>query len=607
MPLVETAQPAMWIAFAVLAAGLALYLVERIPIELTSLGIIGALMIWFHVFPLLDAAGRNRLDAEHFLRGFANPALVAVLALLVMGQGVARTGVLEVAAVGLGRMGGGRPGPSILIAMLAVTLASGVINNTPVVVIFIPIMQALATRFRFSPSRVMMPMSFAAVLGGKLTLIGSSANLLVDDGLKAMGEPGLGFFSFTVPGAVLAGLGLAFMLLVVRRLLPDRAPVDDGSGGDGRQFVAELRIGERSPLVGRMAFGGMFPGLKEMTVKLVERPHESVPPPFEGVRLSAGDVIVVAATRHVLTEALARDTALTPSAGAGAPGAERTLVEAMVPPASRLIGQSVAVAAGGYLSRCRVLGLRRQSRIGFLPPSELRLTAGDVLLIEGQLDDIRALRANRDLVTLAGTRTGIPAVHHARRALLIFAAVVATAAAGVLPIAVAAVAGVIAMLGTGVLNLRQALRALDSGVALTIPAALALGLALQETGGAGFVAHGIVEALRHLGAGPAVVLSAFFGLMVLACNLISSKTMAVLFTPIAVQTARELGIDPQVFAVAVVFAANCAFAIPTGYQTNLLVMGPGHYTFADFLKGGLPMVLFVWLAFSLLAPWYWGM
>jgi di/tricarboxylate transporter len=199
----------------------------------------------------------------------------------------------------------------------------------------------------------------------------------------------------------------------------------------------------------------------------------------------------------------------------------------------------------------------------------------------------------------------LPALDHARRALVIFLAVVGLAASGVVPIVVAAVGGAVAMVAAGALNIVPATRALDTKIFTMIPAALAMGLAMQETGGAAFLAQTLIGVLQ--GAGVPVLLSAFFLLIALLSNVISAKAAAVLFTPIAVGIAHELGVSIEAFAVAVVFASNCAVATPIGYQTSLLVMGPGHYTFADFARAGLPLVFVLWLVYSLFAPWYYGL
>jgi di/tricarboxylate transporter len=605
-----------WVVYGLIGAVLVLYAIERVPMEVTSLVALCALLVFFHAFPVRGPDGAALLPAERLLAGFGNPALIAVLALLVIGQGMVRTGILDRGADLVTFLGGGRMWPSIVAALLVVLAVSGFLNNIPVVVIFIPIMQGLAARFGLSASRVMMPLSFAAVLGGMTTLIGSGTNLLVNSALIGMGETPFGFFDFSIPGVVLAAAGLVFTLVVVSRLLPDRAPLTQSLfDGAGKQFIAQIAVGPDSRLIGTRPVGGLFPTLKNMTVRMVQRGEEALLPPFEDLEVRPGDVLVVAATRQALTDALQRDQGLLfPDLEDGSSPdhpdnpwqrGDAVLAEVMVAPASRMVGLSLRLIGFRHRTRCIVLGIQRRARMYRERMTQTRLEPGDVLLVQGQHEDLRALRGNPDVVVLSGSRTELPALHRARRAVAIFLAVVVAAASGVVPIVIAALSGAAAMVAAGVLNLRQASRAIDSKLVTMIPAALALGTAMHETGGAAYLAHGMIALLRD--AGPVVVLSGFFLTMALLTNIISSKAMAVLFTPIAVDAARELGVDPHAFAIAVVFAANCAFATPIGYQTSLLVMGPGHYTFRDFVRAGLPLVIFVWLAFTLFAPWYYGL
>jgi di/tricarboxylate transporter len=282
----------------------------------------------------------------------------------------------------------------------------------------------------------------------------------------------------------------------------------------------------------------------------------------------------------------------------------QVLTEAMITPESQLVGQNLDQIGFRYRYHCVALGIQRRSQMIRARVTEIRLEPGDVLLLQGRQEDIDALRGNADILLIEWTAIDIPAVHHARSTLLIFAAVIASAATGIVPIAVASLCGAGLMLVTGVLNIHQASRAIDRTIVMMIAAALALGASLQATGGAEFLADAMLAAVGD--AAPAVVLSAFFLLVAVLANLISTKATAVLFTPIAVSIAHGLNVPPEAFVVAVVFAANCSFASPIGYQTNLLVMAPGNYRFADFVRVGTPLLIIVWLTFSLVAPWYYG-
>jgi len=604
----------MGIAFAVILIALVCYALELASLEIASFGAIAAFLIFFHLFPVSGLDGANRLDAVHLLEGFANPALFAVVALLVIGEGLVRTGVLDQTAQAMFRAG--RQGPvSVALALVAVVVVSAFLNNIPVVVIFIPIVKTLAERLGRPSSRLMMPLSFAAILGGMTTLIGSSTNLLVSGELADLGIAPFAFFDFTLPGLVLAAVGMLYVMAVAPRLLPAHAAPTE-SGGGGRHFIAQLTVSPRSKLVGATPVAGRFPSLPMVTVRMIQRGDDTVLPPFEDVIIEPGDIIVVAATRKNLSDAITRDPLLLrPSlrddaagdvaADGSRPSGSRVLAEAMVTPSSLLIGKTLDMARFHETHGCEVIGIRRRSRMIRAKLTDIHLEAGDVLLLVGWPSDISALRASADVVLMEWSASDLPTPYYARRAGLIFLVVVLIAASGVLPIAVAAIGGAGLMVATRVLTLEQANHAIDRKIIVMIGTALAFGAALQVTGGADFLAQSLLAALS--GESPAVVLSAFFLLVALISNIISTKACAVLFTPIAVGIGHGMGVDPMPFAVAVVFAANCSFASPIGYQTNLLVMTPGQYRFVDFARAGAPLIFVLWIVFSIFAPWYYGL
>ena len=610
----ETTNFAMWITFALICGALVLYAMEKLPVEIISIGILTAFMVYFHVFPITGNDGHNLLGAERLIIGFANPALITVLALLVIGQGMVRTGVLDRGARIVMAAGGGAGWSTIMITLVVVLVISGFLNNIPVVVIFIPIMEAVAARFGNSPSKVMMPLSFAAVLGGMTTLIGSGTNLLVSGALEELGEKPFSFFQFVVPGVVMAFFGLLFVLFVVPRILSDRASfAENYMEADGKHFLAQITVGAGSLLIGLESKRGIFGAYPDMTLRVIERDEEAYLPPFEDIILQEGDVLVVSATRTALQDALAHDPyLLVPELQDGKEDealrwqeGDRMLTEVMIKPASRMVGQNLSTIGFRYKTHCVVLGVQRRTRMMRTRITEIHFEEGDVLLVQGQPTDITALRRSEDVVLLEWSAEELPSLDHAKRAVLIFGAVIFTAATGLLPVMVASLLGAATMVATGVLDIRMAARSLDSKIFTMIPAALAMGLSMQVTGGAAYLAQNLISLLE--GASVPVILSAFFLLIAVLSNIISAKAAAVLFTPIAVGISRELNVPVEAFAVAVVFAANCAIATPIGYQTSLLVMGPGHYTFSDFARGGIPLIIILWLVYSVFAPWYYGL
>ncbi len=617
------ASPQMWATLVMLAIALALYVNEKLPVEVVSIGMLAVMLLLFYWMPVRGADGTNLLSADALLGGFGNPALVAVMALLVVAEGLSRTGALDQLADLIGRLR--LPRPVLIGVVLAViSVASGFINDTPVVVMFLPVVQALAMRNGTAPSRVMMPLSFAAILGGMTTLIGSSTNLLVSSALITQGEVGLDFFEQTPMGLLLAVVGFVYMLVVMPRLLPR----DRGEGGvqgltQGKQFISQCSVPAGSVLDGEVAQAGMFRSLPDITVHLILRDGERVFPPYDAMPLRAGDELMLAGTRKALTDAAGRypgllslpeadpadaDEENEPTASPALPrrpGEERVLVEAMVPPTSGFTGFSVDQLALQRQNNLTVLGIERRARMMRGRSGDIRLQAGDVLLLLGHWADVDRLRLDRDLVVVSGSAGGLPQIRHAKTAMAVFLGMLALSAFGILPIAIAALVAATVLVGVGALTPRQAIRAIDHKIVLMVGNALALGLALDVTGGAAFLAKTMLSAMN--GAGPWMVMVAFFGLVAVITNVLSNNATALLFTPIGVGIARQLGLDPHLFAIATILASNCSFATPIGYQTNLLVMGPGHYRFADYVRAGLPLTLLLWGVFAFGAWALWGL
>jgi len=605
----------MWATLALAGVTVIAFVRSRVPIELTSVSLVAALLLLFHV--VRSPTGDIVLSAVDLLKGFANPALLAVVALLVIGQGLVRTGALDAVSQGIYYMTRGRASLAIAITLGAAMVISALLNNTPIVVIFIPIFASLAERLGQSASRVMMPLSFCAILGGMTTLIGSSTNLLVSGTATELGLPPLSFFDFTIPGLVLVAIGLPYVLFVAPRLLKDRTGDTEAADSlNGRQFVAQFTVEYGSPLVGTTAVGGMFPAFQDLTVLLVERGNDIHRPPFEDVALAPGDVVVVAATRKALTEAVSRGPGLRirttapiededQNAGDAAWRGGGLVAEVMVTPGSRMINLPIEQVAFPASSRTAVIGIQRRARMTRAHINAVRIEAGDVLLVHGKPSDVRNLRSNRDVVLMEWSAAELPSYHHARRATIIFALVVGLAAAEILPITVTALGGAALMILSGCLNVRQASRAIDRQILMIGGAALALNAALTATGGGAFIAHSFLAGLD--GAGAAIVMSAFFLLVAMLTNVLSNNACAVLFTPIGINIAYGLGVDPHIFIVTVILAANCSFASPIGYVTNLLVMAPGRYRFSDFARVGTPLIILLWIGYSLFAPWYYGL
>ena len=625
----------LWFAFAVTIAAVVLFAIDRIPLEVSAFAVVALLILFFHVFPLLDAKGENLLDARALLAGFANPILYAILSLLVIGQGLFQTGAIERPARLIARMGRGSPALGLAAALLCAGLMSGFLNNTPVVVIFIPIMTAVAAIAGRALDRVLMPLSFISILGGMTTLIGSSSNLIVAVLAEKAGMAPIGFFDFTPLGVVLAAIGALYVIFALPRLLPRPAAAPDSEGAtSGRLFIIDLALEAGHPWIGLRSEAGFFPDLAGRVVRLIVRRGEVILRPFDNVVLEEGDVVSLAATREVLTKALGNpDDGL--AAGAGVIGARGEgkgevhrsrsresrdregegragdgvlhgeVFEAVIAPGSRLVGLTLEQARRRLAGGPRLLALRRSPRMLRKPLSEIHLEAGDDLLVLADEDEVKAFRGNRDLLILEWSSRDVPKMHRAGRAIAIFVATIALAGSGLMPIAVAALVGALAMLLMGCLNARQAARAIDRRIFVLVGASFALAEALQATGGAALLAEAVVTLFA--GHGAWVLLSALFGVAALLTNVLSNQATAAIMTPITVKAALAAGLAPEPFVYGLIFALNCSFATPIAYQTNMIVMGPGQYRFRDFLIGGVPLIVLVWLAYSLLAPHYFGL
>lgn len=639
----------MWFVLALTFWAAVSYVRERLPIEVTSAVLLTVLLVFGQLFPVEDAIGRNKLDASSLFAGFSNPALIAVLALLVMGQGIVQTDALRPFIKILMTSSRTKAMVSIFFILLFVMMLSAFMNNTPLVVLAIPVIQALAQSANFSESRVMMPLSFVAILGGMTTLVGSSTNMLVSSAMKDLGQEPLQFFDFTVPGVMMASIGFLYVIFILPRLVPVRKSLTKELVGTEKEFVAEIDVTKHSKLVGSECVNGVFPKLPGLNVRLIQRSGHLILPPFEGYIIEPGDVMIVAATRDALTRILSqfpgyllseeeaasiqplkaqkepeikeRKTDNEDNAAEDGESEEgqkkkaveldekvadtRVLAEVMINPNSRMIDMAIEQVNFPLQFGAFVLGVQRRARVVKRRLGRVRLEAGDVLLMVGSQGAIKAMRGNQDMTVLSGSKKELPVPKKAPVSAVIMLGTISLAATGVLSIPVASFAGAVLMIATGCLNIRQALRAVDRKIFLLVGSMLALGAALQATDGAQFIAERMLS-LPFLDT-PFAAVSALFITIAILTNILSNNACAILFTPIAMNMAESLAVSPFILAVTVVFAANCSFASPIGYKTNLLVMGPGHYRFKDFIKAGVPLILLIWVSFMFIAKYYFGL
>ena len=598
----------MWMTMLFVLVAVYLYVTEKYSIESISVGIVTTLMIFFHFFkPEISA----NFDSTSLLSGFAAPALITIMALLVVGQGLFQTGAFEGPILRINNALDNSPRRTLSIVFILAFSVSMFMNNTPVVVMFIPIISAMALRLRHSTSIYMMPLSFVCILAGMTTLIGSSTNMLVNDVLVRSTDLSLKFFTQFPFGIILATIGSIYIIIAAPILLPNKRKHKNKNQASGQQYIAQIKVTEHHPLNTSVPIAGLYPKLKNVTVRMVQRGEKVLLPPFEHA-LEENDILIVAATRKSLSNLLTSSpeylkgmlniTGFQKNQKDGDYNQSIVISEAVIAPSSRMIGRNIEQIGFRRQTGCLVLGIQRRSRMIRKSMLDIRLEAGDILLLFGYESEIIELRDNRDLLLLDWSTKELPDIRKSILAQLIFIGTVACAATSFLPIEIAALSGAIAMIASGCLNIRQAVRALDMRIFLLIGAAFAMGLALEKTGGAEYIGLTVVNTFQPYG--DQILLSSVFFIIAILTNIISNSAAALLFAPIGLAISQQTGIDPISIVLTVIFATNCSFATPIAYQTNLLVMGPGHYKFSDFALFGIPLIFILWLSFSLLSPYF---
>lgn len=601
-------------AIAVMALtvfALFLFTRDKIPLQTSALIVLCVLAVGFQLFAYypLEAGARTStaFPAIDFFHGFGHEALVAVCALMVVGTGLVKTGALEPVGDLLAKSWQSRPKMAFLATLALTALFSAFINNTPIVVLLIPILVSVAVRTNSSASGMLMPMGFASLLGGMATTIGTSTNLLVVSVAVEMGLSEFGMFDFFVPALLSAALGIIFLWLIAPKLLPQRDSLLDNP--TARQFTAHLVVPPDSPAIGKPLSELIALTNGEMAVDKVRRPNKNAVLTFSDVTILEGDKLLVHDTPDRL-KAFEAATGTALYAKDHIVDAEHPLqdeedhqvIEIIIDQRSPLLGKTLQSTS--FIERYKMIALavhRRGSQIKAMPEGlgNLPLRLGDILLVQGKREHIDALKSQHEFLVLDGVMD-LPTSKKAPLALGIMAAVILVAALGLLPIAVSAVVGVLAMLLTRCLSWSDVSRSLSVPVIMIVVSSLALGKAMAITGSSDYIAQQFVALTA--GASPMVVLSGLILLMAVFTNVVSNNAAAVIGTPIAIGIATQLNVPPEPFVLAVLFGANMSYATPMAYKTNLLIMSAGNYRFSDFMRVGIPLTLIMWLAYSLLLP-----
>lgn len=599
---------AIW-SLALTVVALVLFTRDRIPLETSSLVVIVILAVSFSVVPYQNDAGQT-LDPISFFSGFGHEALIAVCGLMIAGYGIVRTGALDPVGRGLAKLWVFSPTLSVLITLIVSALLSAVVNNTPIVVLLLPIMLNVAVRTKSSPSRILMPMGLATLLGGMTTTIGTSTNLLVVSVASDMGLDTIGMFDFFIPAAIAGSIGIVYLWLIAPRILPDRTPALEDSGP--RIFTAHLHITDDSYAVGRTLTEIIEKTEGMIQVSGIRRTENTFTLPLPDAKIRAGDRLLVRDTPSQLKEYERTLGATLYSKGHEVnddnPLSEdqQHLAELVIDRGSPMIHRTLNEAHFADVYQLVTLAIHRKGKVLENMPQGIAMTPlrlGDVLLVQGASENIEEVKRRGHFLVLDAT-TELPSTKYAPRAIAIMVVTILAAALGIMPIAISAVAGSLAMVLTNCLKWQDIQRALSAQVILIVVASLALGSALTQTGATLYVAHQFVEVTA--GMNDRVIFSGLMLLMAILTNIVSNNAAAVIGTPIAISIATQLGLPPEAFVLAVLFGANMSYATPMAYQTNLLVMNAGGYTFMDFIKAGLPLTIIIWLSFSFIVPIMYG-
>jgi di/tricarboxylate transporter len=577
----------------VVAGAMALFVTERLRVDVAALTVLLALLVLGLVEP------------DQALYGLANPATATVAGMFVLSAGLARTGLVEWLARRLDRLAGSGETRLTLVLMLTIAAVSAFVVNTATVAVFIPVAIALARKRKVAESRVLMPLSFASQFGGVCTLIGTSTNILVNAMAVTAGLAAFGLFEFARLGLVMSLVGVVYLALVGRWLLPRR------SGADQQidkyrlaDYLAEFKVGEDSAGAGQSWED--LEGTEDLDLIRLIRSGESSWRP-RGAVLETGDTLLVhgAADRLIaFKDAYGLETKADEVVGDRKISSDEVkLIEALVPPMSRYVGRTLG---GSYiLARfgCTALAIQRRGRILRDRLTRIRLDASDSLLLQCRSEDVQRLMQSRDLIVTNELTDLVLRRNRALLALLILGGVLALAAFGLVPILLAVLVGAVAMVLTGCLTIEEAYQAIDWKIVFLLAGILPLGLALRETGGAAWLADRLLR--PAMGAGPLTVLATLYITTAVLTEAMSNNAAAVLLAPIAMSVAGTMEVDPRPFLVAITFAASTSFATPVGYQTNTMVYGPGGYRFGDFSKLGIPLNLIFWGVAVLMIPMLW--
>jgi di/tricarboxylate transporter len=548
------------------------------------------------------------LSVEEALDVFRNPAPITIACMFVLSAGLERSGCIDVMARVFQKLAGQSELRVMVVLMVLAAALSAFVNNTPVVVVFLPIVLSLAKTTGLKASRLLIPLSFASILGGTCTLTGTSTNLIIDGVVRQYGEPAFSMFELSRIGLIYAVVGITYILLIGRRLLPLRDTLDQEiEPAATRDFLTQFMVEPDSPLVGKTLTDTLIADIPDLRVLEVRRRGVPLAVALSRLEIQADDRILLKVHGPGFQEL--RDTE-----GIAFDAEKRfhlreleqrqlKLMEGIVGPQSTLAGQTLKNLRFRQRFGVQILAVHRQGQDLRADFGDVRLHFGDVLLIQGSVDAINRVQREVDFVKISEPREKLPGRGKALMGAGITFAFVLGAALQIMPIVGLALLAAIAMLVSGTLKPHEAYRSVGWNILFLIFGMLALGRALETTGGAQLVVGGIMHVFGNCS--PTIILAVIYLLSSTLTELISNNAVAALLCPIVLGIAEALGVDARPFIVAMMLGCSASFATPIGYQTNTYIYGAGGYRFSDFARVGLPLNLLLWLMATFLIPFFW--
>lgn len=580
---------------AITAIAAVFFVTEKLRVDLTALSVLGALLILQLITP------------EQALYGFANTATATVAAMFVLSAGLVRTGLVEWLARHLDRFAGKGEQKLIIVLCVTVALLSAFIINTATVAILIPIAVILAKTRKIAPSRVLIPLSFASQFGGVCTLIGTSTNILVNSLAISNGLKRFHMFEFAPLGIILVIIGILYLAFFSRTLIPKRKGVDEQLDKYRLAgYLAEMRVKKGSSLIGKKWGALKNKDLKNIDlIKIIRGDKATWRASKTTIREddylllhgNANELIKMKDNYQLETKA---DTVIDDQK---LQSDKIELIEALVPPRSKLIGQTLQGA--DYIRRygCVVLAIQRRDKILRDRLVDIDFDDGDTLLLQCDRESVRRIMQSKDLIVTNELTELHLRKDRAVRALTIFISIILLAAFNIVSILVAALIGAVAMVVGRCITIEEAYNAIDWKVIFLLGGILPLGLALQQTGTATWLASTVMQPLIDMG--PLIVLASLYLITAALTEMMSNNAAAILLVPLALSVAEIMGVSARPFLIAITFAASTSFATPIGYQTNTMIYAPGGYRFFDFARIGVPLNILFWATTILVAPIIW--